>query len=33
MILYAAKQTIKELDIPMIKELSQFNRIRAQIHL
>lgn len=30
MILYATKQTIKELDIPMPKELSTFNRILAE---
>lgn len=30
MILYATKQTIKELDIPMPEELSTFNRILAE---
>ncbi len=30
MILYATKQTIEDLNIPMIGELSQFNRIIAQ---
>ena len=30
MILYATKQTIEDLNIPMIGELSQFNRIMAQ---
>ncbi len=30
MILYAIKQTIEDLNIPMIGELSQFNRIMAQ---
>ncbi len=30
MILYATKQTIKDLNIPMVDELSQFNRMLAQ---
>ncbi len=30
MILYATKQTIEDLNIPMIEELSQFNKIMAQ---
>ena len=30
MILYATKQTIKDLNIPMIEELSQFNKTMAQ---
>ena len=30
MILYATKQTIKDLNIPMVEELSTFNRIMAQ---
>ena len=30
MILYATKQTIEDLNIPMIEELSQFNKIIAQ---
>lgn len=30
MILYATKQTIKDLNIPMIEDLSQFNKIMAQ---
>ena len=30
MILYATKQTIKDLNIPMVDELSQFNRMFAQ---
>ena len=30
MILYATKQTIKDLNIPMVEELSKFNRIMAQ---
>lgn len=30
MILYATKQTIKDLNIPMVNELSQFNRVLAQ---
>lgn len=30
MILYATKQTIKDLNIPMVEELSQFNRIMAR---
>ena len=30
MILYATKQTIEDLNIPMIEELSQFNKTMAQ---
>lgn len=30
MILYATKQTIKDSNIPMVNELSQFNRVLAQ---
>ena len=30
MILYATKQTIEDLNIPMIEELSQFNKIMVQ---
>lgn len=30
MILYATKQTIKDLNIPMIEDLSQFNKIMAR---
>ena len=30
MILYATKQTIKDLNIPMVEELSTFNRMMAQ---